>query len=138
MKDSNGIELSKDGHWLFVDLTSQHSVVRIPVEGGPQQTVLKSDFYTDNLRWGEDGRLYVAGGRWTDDFPIMECLKAPVCATGFVVVQIDPVTLATKEVFRSEGIKGKFGLATTALQVGDSVWLGSSRGDRVATMPLSP
>src|SRR5262249_115860 len=54
--DGNGIEVSHDAQWLFVDRYNQLAVVRVPVEGGASQTVFKGDFHPDNLRWGEDDR----------------------------------------------------------------------------------
>jgi hypothetical protein len=132
IKDGNGIEVSRDGRWLFINIYGEGSVVRVPVAGGAMQTIFKGDFLPDNLRWGEDGRLYVAGQYRERDPGWKQCTgNAVVCDVGFVVAQIDPNTLATKEVFRSDGIKGAFGAATTALQVGDHFWIGSFWGDRV-------
>jgi len=131
IEGSNGVEVSRDGQWLFV-ANSKDSVLRVPVSGTGEQKVLKFGFAPDNLRWGEDGRLYVAGPHVPEGFPIEECFKAAVCDVGFGAAQIDPDTLATREIIRNEGIKGKFGAATTALQVGEHFWIGSSRGDRVA------
>ena len=131
----NGIELSRDGHWLFVvnDLVEtpplESEVVRVPVDGGAGQTILKMNYNADNLRWGEDGHLYVAG-----QLQVSPCRKVLICDVGFVVAQINPDTLATKEIFRSDGIKGAFGAATTALQVSDRFWIGTWRGDRIAIL----
>jgi hypothetical protein len=137
IKGGNGIEISRDGQSLFVvdglDVRTPRSrVVRVPVKGGAVQTVSKFDFNADNLRWGEDGDLYVAG-----QLQVMECLKTLICDVGFVVARIDPMTLATREIFRSNGIKGSFGAATTALQVGTRFWIGSWRADRVAILAIS-
>ena len=50
--------------------------------------------------------------------------------------QVDPKTLAITEVIHSPGIKNSFGVATTALKLGDAIWLGNFRGDRVLVHPL--
>jgi hypothetical protein len=140
----NGIELSKDGKWLFiaVDDVPDKSVVRVPVAGGPAQTVLRIDgFAPDNLRWGEDGCLYLAGQFFPKHFQEadwMAAFKRPILDVGFGVVQIDAETLAAKEIFRSEGIKDAFGAATTALQVGACFWVGTFHGDRIAILALKP
>jgi hypothetical protein len=130
----HGIEVSRDGEWLYLVLhRPKGSLVRVPARGGVPQTLLQSDVMPDNLRWGEDGRLYMTGF-----FPeeLKECLDRPatVCDIGFVVTQIDPVTLETREVFRTHGIKGAFGAGTTALQVGEQLWVGTWFGDRIAIL----
>ena len=135
-KEANGIEASHDGRWLFVNLYGEQTIVRVPVAGGPVDTIFRGDFTPDNLRWGEDGMLYVAG-QYPGNHPGWIACRAKnlqLCDVGFVVAQIDPATLATKEVLRSDGLKGFFGAATTALQVGDHFWLGSFWGDRVAIL----
>src|SRR5262249_44804484 len=132
-----GIELSRDARWLFINIPDE--VIRVPVHGGTVQTVLKCDFSPDNLRWGEDGRLYV-GGFYSAEGPQAEvdCMKATLCDEGIAVASIDADSLAAKQVVRMPGIKGRFGLATTALQVGNSLWMGTARGDRVAILPFNP
>src|SRR5262249_15200088 len=114
------------------------SIVRVPARGPGAQTSVKLEFLPDNLRWGEDGRLYVAGPFWPEGFAVEECFKSPDCAIGSRVVQFDPDTLTAHEVFRSEVIAGLHGGATTALQVGHSLWIGSALGDRVAIVGLNP
>jgi len=105
---SNGVEVSRDGHWLFVADDTTKAIIRVLVQGAGAQKVVKLDFYPDNLRWGEDGHLYVAGPYWREGFPIDECYKSPDCLIGTKVVQFDPDTLTTKEVFRSDGVAGLF------------------------------
>lgn len=134
----NGIEVSRDATSLFVAVPDERSVVRVPVAGGTVQTIFKSDFLTDNMRWGEDGHLYVAGQRPPEGFHIEKCLTVSICDIGFVVAQIDPDTLKTKEIHRSDGIKSAFGAATTALQVGSRFWIGSFSGDRVMLIAVKP
>lgn len=51
---SNGVEVSRDGKWIFIANAGQ--VLRVPVAGGTVESVRAT---ADNLRWGEDGYLYV-------------------------------------------------------------------------------
>jgi hypothetical protein len=44
--------------------------------------------------------------------------------------------MMAKVVYWSDGIKGKFGAATTALQIGVHFWIGILVGDRVAIASL--
>ncbi len=138
IKGSNGIEISRDGRWLLIADTAEKSIHRIALNGEGGDEVLKVDFLADNLRWGEDGHLYAAGALLPENFKFGECLHAEICDVGFVVTQIDPNTLTAKEIIRNDGIKGKFGAATTALQLGQQLWIGSARGDRVAILPSNP
>jgi|GEM_PF-335303 len=134
----NGVEVSRDGQWLFVAIYDEGSVIGIPLGGGATQVVFKSDFLADNLRWGEDGYLYLAGQYSPKGWESVEgCMKVAVCDIGFVVAQIDPNTLTARELIRSPGISGAFGGATTALQIADRLWLGTFHGDRIAILPLA-
>lgn len=144
---SNGIEASPDGRWLYVADPAQTSVVRVPVSGGVS-SVLKLESGPDNLRWGDDGHLYATGefmpkawqslSKETLIQNAMKCLAQPVCSRPFTVTRIDPQTFTAKEVFRSgdEGMEGKFGTATVALQMGDRIWVGTILGDRVAIVTI--
>jgi hypothetical protein len=145
---SNGIEASRDGQWLYVADPAETSVVRVPVSGGAGPSVLKLPSGPDNLRWGDDGHLYATGGlvrkEWqnlskearTAEF--VKCTKQVVCDTPFTVIRIDPSTFTAKEVFRSpeNGMIGRFGAATVALQMHDQIWVGTVHGDRVAVVSI--
>lgn len=140
IESGNGIEVSRDNRWLYIAQYMDRSVVRVPVDGGAVQTIFQGDFHTDNLRWGEDDRLYVTGHRMPDDPRWDECMsrKGPICDAGFAIAQITLEPLASKEFFRSPGLKGEFGVATTALQIGNHFWVGTFIGDRVAVLALNP
>ena len=51
------------------------------------------------------------------------------------VAEIDPETLAVRELVRYPA-KPMFFTATSALQVGQDIWIGSMRGDRMARYPI--
>jgi hypothetical protein len=137
---ANGVEVSRDGRWIYIADTGRTSVIRVPVGGGPQ-TEMKLSFVPDNLRWGEDGLLYVAGPifpKWTES-EAHRCYAQAICVTGIGVASIDPQTLAVNDVVHDEvGIKDKFGTPTTALQMGTQLWISTSRGDRVMIVGLKP
>ena len=48
---------------------------------------------------------------------------------------IDPETLDLERVFVHPAMNG-FVSSTTAIQIGDELWLGSYRGDRLAYLPM--
>ncbi len=120
----NGLEISKDGKWLYIGGWGSQSFIRL----SRGQTPVKKDsvsvgFRVDNLRWAPDGTLLAAG----------QGEIAPSQTTN--VVKVNPATLKFEELIRHPDIDG-FGVSTVAIQVGKELWLGSVRGDRIAIFPL--
>jgi hypothetical protein len=136
---SNGVELSRDGEWVFIADTLRQSVFRMPMIDG-EQSVLKLNFGVNNLRWGEDGRLYVAGAVWPkfehaeDEHKLFEQAQA---VTGIIAAAIDPETLAVDIVVNdAHGFAGTYGATSTALQFENQLWLSSEISDRIAILSL--
>ena len=50
------------------------------------------------------------------------------------VARIDPQTLSIERIFRHPRIEG-FSLATTAIQIGEEIWLGTNSGEMIAYFP---
>jgi hypothetical protein len=129
----NGIEVTPDMRWLVVAVTGTSEVVRFDLKtpaAAPEH--IKPGLRTDNLRWGPDGKLLMAG-------PDMSAC-APgdrTCRGRLVVSALDPKTLkwALVTAVMSEP-------AFPALSVGliahDEMWLGTPQGERVAYRPLKP
>ena len=120
----NGLEISKDGKWLYIGGWGSQSFIRL----SRGQTPVKRDsvsvgFRLDNLRWTPDGTLLAAGQGGT----------APSQTSN--VVKVNPTTLKVEELIRHPSIDG-FGVTTVAIQVANELWLGSVRGDRIAIFPL--
>jgi hypothetical protein len=123
----NGIAISPDNKWVYVAASGTREIVRfdrtqdpvilekVPISVGP-----------DNIRWGDDGLLYTAGGNYV---PPEEC-KNPPCRTGWSVISIDPETLATKRV---TGVDQTATMqnASAAIAVGNEIWVGTYSGDRI-------
>jgi hypothetical protein len=76
----------------------------------------------DNIRWAADGSILAAGQG-----------GAPG-AQASIVVKINPETLAVREIIRHPN-SDAFGNGTVALEVGNEIWVGSFRGDRLAVFP---
>jgi hypothetical protein len=120
---ANGLEISKDGKWLYVAAWGSQSFFRL----SRGQTPVKRDsiplgFRVDNIRWAPDGSILAAG----------QGGMAPMQAS--VVVKINPDTLAVQEIIRHPN-SAEFGAGTVALQIGKEIWVGSFRGDRIAIFP---
>ena len=117
---ANGLEISKDGKWLYVAAWGSQSFFRM----SRGQTPLKRDeiplgFRVDNIRWAPDGSIFAAGQGGT----------APMQTSN--VVKINPTTLKVQEIIRHPN-SNEFGAGTVAVQIGKEIWVGSFRGDRIA------
>jgi hypothetical protein len=88
----------------------------------PQRDEIPLGFRVDNVHWARDGTL-LAAGQITD--PGRGSSR---------VVKIDPKTLAVHDVLTRPD-DATFAGNTTAIEVGDKLWLGSYRGNRIAVVP---
>jgi hypothetical protein len=123
---ANGIEVSKDGKWIYVAAWGSQEFVRFSHDNGPlKKEAVKLGFCPDNLRWAPDGKLLAAGQNTIPGpagrFPAFK---------GWTVVKIDPETLEITEVAKDDG-----GLplqnVSVAIEVDGTLWLGVFSGDRV-------
>lgn len=118
----NGIEVSADGASVYFGEWGAQTFSRMPLRGsGPRRETIKLDFRPDNVHWAPDGTLLLAGH--TD--------------TGSNVVKIDPRTLRVTELIRRAD-DDVFWHSSSAVQVGNELWVGTSRAPRIAIYPLIP
>ena len=114
----NGIAVSGDDRYMFVAEFGGHRVLRYDREDmTAAPAVAEVGVTPDNLRWTEDGNLSTAGGNVIPD-------------TGWSVWAIDPSTMAAgvlAGVDQTATLQG----ASTALQVGNEIWIGTFNGDRL-------
>jgi hypothetical protein len=116
---ANGIEISKDGKWLYVAAWGSQSFFRLSRGQIPvKRDVIPLGFRVDNIRFAPDGSIYAAGqGQQTSN-----------------VVRIDPNTLKITELINQPNNQ-QFASGTVAVQIGKELWVGSFRGDRIAIFP---
>jgi hypothetical protein len=113
---ANGLEMSADGKTLYVAAWGSQSFFRLSRGAAtPKRDEVPLGFRVDNIRWARDGSILAAGQG----------------ANGTVVVKVDPRTLAVKEILKRPAGNG-FGAGTVAVEVGNSYWIGSFAGDRIA------
>lgn len=124
----NGIEVSRDERWLFVAATSTRELVRFDRRARQPATRIQLDVMVDNLRWGDDGKLYTVGGLPVSGERFRTC--APPCATGWAVYAIDSATLQATQVMSIDSTAALQG-ASTAAVVGQEIWIGTYAGTRV-------
>jgi hypothetical protein len=129
LSGDNGVVVSPDGRWVFVNAWPEKRVVRLARRGAGAPASAAVDFMPDNLHWAGDGRILVAG-QVADMKTLLDC-KAERCPHDWAVVRLDPKTMRTAPVLRERGTQA-FSDATGAVQVGTEVWVGTYRGDRLA------
>ncbi|HTT04654.1 MAG TPA: hypothetical protein VMF64_05145 [Steroidobacteraceae bacterium] len=122
----NGLAVTKDGRWLFVNAYGTREVVRVALSGHGAARVAKVDFNPDNLRWTADGRLFVTGQ--------FRHLGAPIGQDGWETVVLDPNSMRTMPLLRERG-RPEFDDAASTVQVGSVLWISTFRGDRIAYRP---
>ncbi len=102
---NNGIETSPDDREFYVVSTTTKRVIAYRAQQPgvkPLRTAQLKEFGPDNVRWTADNRLITAG--MLDNEPA--CGGAPKteegirCPRGYVVVTIDPKTMAVTEIAR--------------------------------------
>jgi sugar lactone lactonase YvrE len=138
---NNGIETSPDDREFYVASTTTKRIVAFARNGPykPLRTAQLKEFGPDNVRWTADNRLITAG--MIDNEPA--CGGAPKteqgirCPRGYVVVTIDPKTMAVTEMARGPATPSFTGTAI-AMRAGDELWLGSFFADRLAYRKLKP
>lgn len=132
----NGIEVSKDGQWLYINLWPASKVMRLSRGQTPvKKDVINVAFHPDNIRWQSDGSLLSAGHYAPTIARATECLRKYCADAAARVARLDPRTMKAQEIVNYPSSDSFFG-ATAALQVGKEIWIGSVRGDRVARYPL--
>jgi hypothetical protein len=123
LSGDNGVVVSHDGKWVFVNAYGTHEIYRVPLTGAGERSSVKVDFNPDNLRWAPDGKLFVTG-----QFVTSQNMNAPLA---WATVLLDPKTMKTTPVVKEPGLK-EFSGATSTVQVGSTLWFGTFRGDRIA------
>jgi hypothetical protein len=132
----NGIEASRDGKWLYVNLWSGRKVMRLSRgQTPPVKDVVDVAFQPDNIRWQADGSLLAAGQGGPDMQTVIKCLQRVCAEASSVVARIDPKTFKAREIIRYPA-NDRFFSSTVALQVGREIWIGTITQDRIARYPM--
>ncbi len=131
----NGIEVSADGRILYIAGWAEEKLTRLSRGVDPvQKEVIELGFRPDNLRMALDGSVIYAAGHTDRDGNSITDPREPTLETSNVAA-IDPETLDAERIFVHPAMPG-FVSSTTAIRIGDELWLGSYRGDRLAYLPM--
>lgn len=126
----NGIELSKDGKWIYFAGWGDRKFYRL--ERGvpsPRKEGVDVGFRLDNINWAPDGTMLGAGQTC---FGEDDCKAHPVQKVHLTKIDVNTMR-ATSLADRPED--KLFGGATGAIQIGNDIWVGSYRSDRIAIFP---
>lgn len=127
----NGVEVSPDERHLFVVVSGDSTVRRYRLGATRRRPdVIRPGFRPDNLRYAPDGRLLLAGPQ-----PDPTAAPEDEAALPSVVKTLDPRTLALRRLVRIPA-EPAFAQLSSALIVGNRLWLGSPGGDRAAYLRL--
>ena len=140
LSGDNGIESSADGSQFWVNATGGRSVTRFTRTGSELRAQrIDLDFGPDNIRWGQNGLLFIAGRA---DEPACGGTMAARdgkldgdCPRGFQVVTLNPQTMKVQLIARTKP-DPDFNAWSTALQVGKEIWIPGTRCDRIGYLPL--
>lgn len=118
---ANGVELSQNGKWLYIDEWGRGNFIRVSLGRTPvERKSVAVGFRIDNVHWAPDGTLLAAGQG--DN------------ATRVRVVKIDPRTLRITQLI-DRPIPAGFGNSSGAAQVGRDLWVTSFESQRIAIFP---
>jgi hypothetical protein len=122
----NGLEISSDGRWLYIGGWGSQSVIRLSRGQTPvRRESVPAGFRVDNVRMMADGSILAAGQGGT----------APAQTSH--VGRWNTKTMKFEELIRYP-YGDAFSVGTVAIQVGQEIWVGAVRGDRIAVFPATP
>lgn len=134
---NNGIAVSPDEKWAFVNGYSSRSVTKISLtDENIEPVTAKLSFLPDNIRYSSDGSLLVTG----QDCNILTVVALTngtnigVSPSDTSVAELDPDTMEVTKVLDLPKFRA-FGGGTTALYVGNDLWISSIRAQRIMILP---
>ncbi|WP_342660456.1 hypothetical protein Rruber_00396 [Rhodococcus ruber] len=133
---ANGVLVSPDGRSVIAAAWTQRKLVKISTTAPYGRQEVSIPFMPDNLRWSERGTVLVTGHEATmDDIRTCNAGEGTDCPTGYSVLEVDPATMTSTVLV--DAPESATSIATTAVEVGDEIWVGSLNGDwitRVRTL----
>ncbi|MBM62619.1 MAG: hypothetical protein CL484_06680 [Acidobacteria bacterium] len=122
MLGPNGLVSSPDGQWFYIGGWSDQALVRLSRGRTPIQIeAIPVGFNVDNVRWGTDGTVVVAGH-------VTRCQDSVPCELAVArVAKVNPDTFSVEQLVDYKGNEF-FRLGTVAIEVNDEIWVGGIRG----------
>jgi hypothetical protein len=125
----NGVIATPDGKTAYYAVYVSKEVRRYDLAGRKEVDVAKLNIMPDNLTWTKKGNMLAAGIKGVNG----ECPagSGQFCRQAFAVVALDKGSLAAKTVYDSNGKGVLIPGVSSALQVGNDVYIGAFEGDRI-------
>lgn len=136
---ANGVAVSPDGEWVYIGGWNSRCIKKVRRgTADPESTCVGVDIMVDNLTWAAAGRLFAAGtyGTSMQDFLAGHFGSNPRLGLPSRVIAVDPESLATNSLI--DYGPETYGAATTALQVGREIWVGTARDQGLARFRFPP
>ena len=133
MRGPNGVIMSADGRYMFVNEFSARRVRKFDMRDGSETGSVDVDFLPDNLTWTAEGKLLVAGVKGARG----ECPAGSgrSCIDGFGVAELDPAKMQARSVFDSATVDPLISGVSVAIKAGNAIYLGAFLGDRIVRIP---
>ncbi|HEY0962300.1 MAG TPA: SMP-30/gluconolactonase/LRE family protein [Pseudomonadales bacterium] len=128
----NGVLVSKDGRHAYISGWTTRSFHRYDLEAMRETGRADFSFMPDNLTWTPDGKLLAAGIKGVNG----NCPETSddACLQGMVVAEVDPGTLEVTELHDNAG-RALINGTSVAIQVDESIYVGSFQGERLVILP---
>lgn len=125
----NGIDVSRDGRYVYVAATGTQELVRFDRRATPTaKRTVSLPMRPDNIHWDGNGKLLIAGRN-----DPATC-GGGNCPSGWTVVEADPETLAVTRLGGADRTAA-MQRVSAATRVGNDIWVGSNE-DRIARFSL--
>lgn len=133
MRYPNGVVVSSDGRYMYVNEFSAKVVHKFDLRSNSELAHVDVDFLPDNLTWAGPDRLLVAGVKGARG----NCPPGSdrACIDGFGVAEISAATMKARPIFDSASTEPLISGVSVALKVDDSIYLGAFLGDRIVRIP---
>lgn len=127
---ANGILLQDGGRTMLVAAWGTRELVRFERRGGGvTKRSVPVDFALDNIRRTSDGKLLIAGQKFAPTRQGAGPLQ------GWTVAVFDPGSLQLVRKLKEVDGTASFQGVSSALEVGNEIWVGPFSGDRIAYFP---
>jgi hypothetical protein len=135
----NGIAVDSESGEIYFSEWSARRLTRLrPIAGGGwQRDSVRLSRYPDNISWSDSRTLLVAaqaGG--VGDAIACGSLEGGTCALPFSVIEVDPRSLELRVLLDHPA--SATGAASSVVAVGDELYIGTFRGDRLGRYSLAP
>ena len=133
----NGIELSRDGEWYYVAGYRDEALIRLSRDrSNPEKHAIPVGFHIDNVRWGPGHTLFAAGHTSPAPNAVGLCIREGQCdGISSRVARINLDNNTAEEIVNYPA-NDDLVLGTSAIQVGNEIWVGQvAEGNRIARFP---